>query len=81
MYIKKDGKWLYAYSGCNSMANARKGKEIIILKDTDDSMKECMMYLPIYSELNSVKIGVGGYDGTNIDGSEDFGGCKVGRKQ
>ena len=58
LYIKKDGKWLYAYSGCNSMSNARKGKELVIMKDMDDSMKECMMYLPIYSELNSVKIGV-----------------------
>ena len=58
LYIKKDGKWLYAYSRCNSIDNARKGKELIMLKDMDDSMKECMLYLPIYSELNSVKIGV-----------------------
>ena len=58
LYIKKDGKWLYAYSRCNSIDNARKGKELILLKDMDDSMKECMLYLPIYSELNSVKIGV-----------------------
>ena len=57
-HIKKDGKWLYAYSRCNSIDNARKGKELILLKDMDDSMKECMLYLPIYSELNSVKIGV-----------------------
>ena len=58
LYIKKDGKWLYAYSRCNSIDNARKGKELVMLKDMDDSMKECMLYLPIYSELNSVKIGV-----------------------
>ena len=58
LYIKKDGKWLYAYSRCNSIDNARKGKELILLKDMDDSMKECMLYLPIYSEMNSVKIGV-----------------------
>lgn len=58
LYIKKDGKWLYAYSRCNSMENARKGKELIMLKDMDGNMKECMLYLPIYSELNSVKIGV-----------------------
>ena len=58
LYIKKDGKWLYAYSRCNSMADARKGKNLVMLKDMDDSMKECMLYLPIYSELNSVKIGV-----------------------
>ena len=58
LYIKKDGEWLYAYSRCNSMENARKGKELIMLKDMDDSMKECMLYLPIYTELNSLKIGV-----------------------
>ena len=58
LYIKKDGKWLYAYSRCNSMENARKGKELIMLKDMDGNMKECMLYLSIYSELNSVKIGV-----------------------
>jgi hypothetical protein len=58
LYIKKDGKWLYAYSRCNSMADARKGKNLVMLTDMDDSMKECMLYLPIYNELNSVKIGV-----------------------
>ncbi len=56
LYIKKDGEWLYADSGCNSDANLE--KNCVIIKDMDNSMKECLLYLPIYSELYSCKIGV-----------------------
>ena len=31
---------------------------MVLIKGMDNSMKECMLYLPIYSEMYSVKIGV-----------------------
>ena len=58
LYIKKDGEWLYAASGCRSVKSCKEGKNLVLIKDMDDSMKECMLYLPIYSELLSVKVGV-----------------------
>ena len=56
LYIKKDGKWLWAADKVRPAGN--EDGEIVIIKDMDDSMKECMLYLPMYSELYSVKIGV-----------------------
>ena len=55
LYIKKDGEWIYAAS---KAGNPGSDKEIVLIKDMDDSMKECMLYLPMYSEMYSVKIGV-----------------------
>ena len=56
LYIKKDGEWLYAAS--KAAGNGKEEDNLVIIKDMDDSMKECMLYLPIYSEAYSVKIGV-----------------------
>ena len=56
LYIKKDGEWLYAAS--KAAGNGKEEDSLVIIKDMDDSMKECMLYLPIYSEEYSVKIGV-----------------------
>ena len=56
LYIKKDGEWLYAAS--KAAANGKEEENLVLIKDMDDSMKECMLYLPIYSEEYSVKIGV-----------------------
>lgn len=56
LYIKKDGKWVWAGCKCNSAKD--QDKPLTIVKDMDGSMHECLLYLPIYSELYSVKIGV-----------------------
>ena len=56
LYLKKDGEWLYAAS--KAAGNGKEEDNLVIIKDMDDSMKECMLYLPIYSEEYSVKIGV-----------------------
>ena len=57
LYIKKDGRWLYAESG-SSGRNDMKGKEITMIKNMPEGVKECMLYLPLQSELVSLKIGV-----------------------
>ena len=55
LYIKDtDGKWVYAAS----KADGRNRGNCVLIKDMDNSEKECMLYLPIYSEEYSVKIGV-----------------------
>ncbi len=68
LYIKKDGKWLYAASGANNVKKCEAGKELIMIKDMDDSVKECMLYLPLYSEVYSVKIGV--QEGASLESLE-----------
>ena len=55
LYIKDDGgKWVYAAS----KADGRNRGNCVLIKDMDRSEKECMLYLPIYSEEYSVRIGV-----------------------
>lgn len=56
LYIKKDGEWLFAGSKCPK--DAEKEENIILVDHMDNTMKECMLYLPMYSEMNSVRIGV-----------------------
>ena len=54
LYIKRDNKWVYAGSGVSPVRN----KPFNIVKDMDTTEKECLLYLPIYSELESLKIGI-----------------------
>ncbi|MGN0190046.1 MAG: SGNH/GDSL hydrolase family protein [Candidatus Cryptobacteroides sp.] len=57
LYIRKDGKWLWAASGATPQGT-HGGDNKVLIKDMDSSEKECMLYLPIYSEVYSVQIGV-----------------------
>ena len=54
LYIKKDGKWLWA----GSTASNTKEKPARLVANMNDEMKECLLYLPLYSEVESVQIGV-----------------------
>ena len=55
LYIKNaDGEWVYAAS----KADGRDRGNCVLIKDMDRTEKDCMLYLPIYSEEYSVKIGV-----------------------
>ncbi len=56
LYIKKDGKWLWA--GMNDFPKEHKdgNKVTTIVSDMDNSMKECLLYLPIYSDMKSCKV-------------------------
>lgn len=57
LYIKKDGEWLYAESG-SPTSMSKSGAPFTLIDGMDNQMKECMLYLPLYSELHSCKIGV-----------------------
>lgn len=54
LYIKKDGKWLYA----NSTVAPKDTKSLTLIKSMGSGTKECLLYLPLYAELDSLKIGV-----------------------
>ena len=56
LYIKKDGAWTYAASAAPSDNALDRVFEII--RNMDSSQKECLLYLPIYSEIQSLQIGV-----------------------
>lgn len=70
LYIRKDGKWLWA--GVAASPYAKKAPENIkIVSYMDESLKECILYLPTYSSLKSVKIGT--KEGSVIEkGAEPF---------
>ena len=55
LYIKRNGEWLFAAAHANNAG--REGENYVLINGMDDSMKECMLYLPTYSELYSLRIG------------------------
>ena len=67
LYIKKDGTWIYAESGA-TMHGERSEENLVLIKNMDGEEKECMLYLPIYSEVYSVQIGV--QEGSYIESLE-----------
>ena len=56
LYIRKDGEWLWAAACCPAPRNPQAPMDLV--KNMAPGVKECLLYLPIYSELTSVKIGV-----------------------
>ncbi len=56
LYIRKDGKWLWAAAGVAGDANL--DKPYTLIRNMDRTEKECLLYLPLYSEERSIKIGV-----------------------
>lgn len=56
LYIKKDGKWIFAAAAGRSPEYIK--EDVSMISDMDHSEKECLLYLPLYSELYSVGIGI-----------------------
>ena len=55
LYIRKDGQWLWAAS---AVARDNKPDEnVTLIKNMDGTMHECLLYLPVFSEESSIKIG------------------------
>ncbi len=53
LYVKQDGQWIFAACGVPGADGTA-----VLVKDMDASDKECLMYLPMYSEMGEVEIGV-----------------------
>lgn len=72
LYIEKDGAWTWAASKSNSYYKYIDGQisdkdkngvrlldlPLQVIKDMDNSSKKCIIYLPLYSELLHLEIGV-----------------------
>ncbi|MBO4428276.1 MAG: SGNH/GDSL hydrolase family protein [Bacteroidales bacterium] len=57
LYIKKDGKWLWA-GAVSASHGDMETKPMTIVKNMDRSEKECILYLPTFSQMEGVEIGV-----------------------
>lgn len=56
LYVRQEGKWLWAASGVASSKSL--SKPLTLISNMDGSEKECLLYFPLYSEEYSIKIGV-----------------------
>ena len=56
LYIKENGRWKWAAARATSPK--KPDINLVLVNNMDGQEKECMLYLPIYSEVYSVKIGV-----------------------
>lgn len=56
LYIKDGKEWVWA--GAAAPTRTKPDKDVTVVAGMDGTMHECLMYLPIYSEVYSVKIGV-----------------------
>lgn len=59
LYIKnRDGEWQYAASGSLKAYKGEPAETFTLIENMDGTMHECMMYMPMYSEVISCKIGI-----------------------
>ena len=56
LYIKDGKEWKYAAAGVNK--EEKENANLVLIRNMDGKEKECMLYLPLYSEVNSLQIGV-----------------------
>jgi len=57
LYIKKDGRWLWAGNAKIAKGNDEE-KECKLISDMAPGEKECIVYFPNFSVMGSVKVGV-----------------------
>ncbi len=59
LYMRdKGGQWLYAESACKSDKHLLLGETLDLISDLDGSMHECLLYLPLFAEVDSLQIAV-----------------------
>lgn len=56
LYIRQNGKWVWASSGVAKRSGLDKPFKLV--SSMDGSVHECLLYFPTYSEVRSIKIGV-----------------------
>lgn len=56
LYIKKDGKWIFAGAAGPNAANLC--SEAALVRNMDSTQKECLLYLPTYAEISNLEVGV-----------------------
>lgn len=73
LYIKRDGKWIFAGVGRPKFNGTEHSHKIVAGMDT--TTKECMLYLPLGAVLKNLEIGVD--EGSTIEASVDNPKAKV----
>lgn len=59
LYIRNNkGEWQYAESGVKNDKNLHDGKPLNLISNLPAGEKECLLYLPLFAEVRSVKVGV-----------------------
>ena len=59
LYIMRDGEWVFAGVGAPSMKKEPYSKhEDTIVADMAEGTKQCLLYLPLFDEVESLEIGV-----------------------
>ncbi|MCH5173128.1 MAG: SGNH/GDSL hydrolase family protein [Bacteroidales bacterium] len=57
LYIRDGGRWVYAASGVQS--DGKLSENLVLIDGMEEGRSyECLLYLPLYSEVGSVQIGV-----------------------
>ncbi|MGN0190337.1 MAG: SGNH/GDSL hydrolase family protein [Candidatus Cryptobacteroides sp.] len=56
LYIRKDGEWVWAGNGMPPKRDANVFQRANLLADADEGWKDCLVYLPLFSELNDLLI-------------------------
>lgn len=55
LYIRKEGKWIFAGTGTPQASTCH---EAPLIEDMEEGMKECLLYLPLFDKMESLRIGV-----------------------
>jgi len=59
LYIKNaKGEWQYAASGAGKQKEKEQTDKFTLIENMDGSVHDFMLYMPMYSEVNSCKIGI-----------------------
>jgi hypothetical protein len=66
LYIKKNGEWKFASVGRVSTLPEKNKRTKSLIKNMAEGEKECLLYLPLWCELKSLKIGID--EGAEIKG-------------
>lgn len=54
LYIRQQGEWLYAGSNVPKDEHAT----TVLVRNMDSTRKECLLYLPLFSEIERIEIGI-----------------------
>jgi len=58
LYIRRDGRWIFAASGRPDMRGEMCKHACTLLSTMPEGEKECLLYLPLFSVVESLEIGV-----------------------
>lgn len=56
LYMEKDGSWLWAGNGNTKKNTPEEPHEVNLISDSGQDEKRCLLYLPIYSEIESLEV-------------------------